>query len=98
RDRPGGDGRPIDPTWDEKYVAGLSDNQTMTYLLAALVGEHKAEARAGRYWVTCAIARPFHATTEFHRVRDVTDDAGWKRFFADLARREQRNARCREEP
>jgi hypothetical protein len=97
RERAGGDGRAIDPTWEEKYAAGFSDNQTMTYLMASLVEGREAEARDGKYWTTCVIARPFHATTEFYATKDVTNDAGWKRFLEGLAWHEERNARWRKE-
>jgi hypothetical protein len=97
RDRVGGDGRAIDPTWEEKYAAGFSDNQTMTYLLASLVEGQEAAARDGTYWITCVITRPFHTTTEFYAARDVMNDAGWKRFLAELALQEQRTARWRKE-
>jgi hypothetical protein len=98
KDRIGAKGKAIDPTWEEKYAAGFSDNQTMTYLLASLVEGREEEARSGTYWVSCAILRPFHATTEYCRQRGVETDEGWKRFFRGLAAREEQSSNDRGEP
>lgn len=92
--RRGGDGRPIDPQWEEMYAAGLSDNQSMTHLLATLVEGREDEARAGKFWVTCCVVRPFHATTEYYDQKGVRTDAEWKRFFSERANFEEKNARA----
>lgn len=92
QDRQGGDGEPIDPSWEEMYAASFSDNQTMTYLLASLVEGSEEQAKAGRYWVSCVVSRPFHATTEFFRREGVMTDEGWNQFFKSLAKREEESA------
>jgi hypothetical protein len=67
-------GAPIDPGWDMTRAAHIADNEAMSLLLSTLtpqLGATRAE-RAGRYYVTFQIMRPFHSLTEYFRAH--TDD------------------------
>ena len=68
---------PLDPNWDVTRAAHISDNEAMSILLSTLEGRRSD----GVYFVTCAIARPFHTLTEFYRSPEHDDISWWLRRF-----------------
>jgi hypothetical protein len=71
-------GEAIDPEWDTTRAAHISDNEAMSLLLSTLA----ESAPAGTYYVTFALARPFHSLTEFFR-SPKTADHDWKADFEE---------------
>lgn len=59
---PAGGVPPADPNWDMARGSLLADNEAMSLLLTSLDSE-----RAGGYFVTFVVVRPFHALTDLHR-------------------------------
>lgn len=76
-------GTAIDPAWDVTRAAHILDNAAMTFLLSSLPTNDKS----GKYWVTCAIARPFHSLTEYYSPKRAAGfppefpKKGWEKFF-----------------
>jgi hypothetical protein len=69
-------GRPLDSNWDTTRAAYIADNEAMSYLLSAL----EEGRRSSVYYVTFAVARPFHTLTEyFHSA--TTSDYDWVAHF-----------------
>jgi hypothetical protein len=69
-------GTPIEPKWDLSRAAAITDNAAMTSLLSALPNR----GRDGKFYVTCAFLRRFHALTEFYSIRL---DEPWLEFFEE---------------
>jgi hypothetical protein len=61
---------PVDASWDVSRGAALADNEAMTLLMASI-----ADERDGGYFVSFAVARPFHTTTDLFRLLR-SDDPG----------------------
>lgn len=71
-------GAPIDADWDTTRAAYIADNEAMTHLLTTLPSS-KSE-----WWISFAVARPFHSLTEFYRDLDTPDPEHWNRKFEQI--------------
>ena len=85
----GANGSPIDPEWEKKCSAAISDNQLMTSMLSILVNPE--DAKQGEYWVSCAVVRQFHSTTEFFAA-NVQDKSEWESFFREKKEQDRETA------
>jgi hypothetical protein len=72
-------GAPLDPKWDTTRAAHIADNEAMSYLLSTLTDRR----RDGMYYVTFAVARPFHTLTEYYNV-PRTSEHSWVEHFERL--------------
>jgi len=75
-------GKALDPNWDARRAAYISDNHAMTVLLTSL----PENANDGKYYISCVLLRQFHSLTEFYRARG---DREWLDFFE----KEKQNAK-----
>ena len=77
-------GESLDPNWDSTRAAHIADNEAMSFLLSTLE-DRRSE---GTYYVSFALARPFHTLTEFFRQPDSSDSDFWAGWFEAKRQRE----------
>ncbi len=77
-------GEPLDPNWDSTRAEHIADNEAMSLLLSTLEDRRSKKT----FYVTFALARPFHTLTEFFRQPDRGDPIFWPEWFEEKRRRE----------